>query len=108
LCGVVCIDPNNDANNCGGCNNECGPGRGCVAGECTPKWVPTASFAGFAGRAKASSAYIPSLSSVFIWGGQGATGALNSGALYELTTNSWASVPTTAATPSPRVLAAAT
>jgi N-acetylneuraminic acid mutarotase len=69
--------------------------------------VATASAGGFAARAKAAQTFVPSLSSAFIWGGQGAAGALNSGALYDALANNWTAVQTDASTPSPRVLATA-
>jgi hypothetical protein len=30
----TCADTSNDSNHCGGCNNKCGAGQGCVAGAC--------------------------------------------------------------------------
>lgn len=33
-CGTQCVDPNSDANNCGGCGKQCGTGQGCIGGTC--------------------------------------------------------------------------
>ncbi len=41
LCDNVCVNPLNDANNCGACGNVCKvvvDSGGCVAGECAPVW----------------------------------------------------------------------
>lgn len=34
-CGSTCVDPSNDAQNCGACWVACGAGASCVAGACT-------------------------------------------------------------------------
>ena len=34
-CGSDCVDPSNDAANCGACGTACGTGGSCVAGACT-------------------------------------------------------------------------
>jgi hypothetical protein len=107
LCGTACVNPNTNAQHCGTCGNACGLGRTCSGGECTPKWVTIGASAALSARSHAASAYIPSQNRVFIWGGQGASGALGDGALYDVTTDTWSPVPTGPGAPSPRVLATA-
>lgn len=34
LCGDFCTNTDSDPENCGECGGECGPGEGCMAGEC--------------------------------------------------------------------------
>jgi hypothetical protein len=33
-CGKICVDIQNDANNCGGCGKQCANGQACEDGEC--------------------------------------------------------------------------
>ncbi|HKY41172.1 MAG TPA: kelch repeat-containing protein [Polyangiaceae bacterium] len=107
VCNLACVNPETDANNCGACGNHCGPGRTCSGSTCTPKWVPTAAApASFVSREKA--AFTAMGSKVFIWGGNNAAGqALNDGAIYDPTTDTWTAVGTTGSPPSGRVLATA-
>lgn len=35
LCGVGCVDPNVDPDNCGGCGTVCDPSQTCTGGACT-------------------------------------------------------------------------
>jgi hypothetical protein len=58
--------------------------------------------------AREQSAYVAVGSKVFVWGGTTAVGtSLSDGALYDATTNTWASAGTTGVPPTPRVLATA-
>jgi len=107
VCNSKCVNPTNDAKNCGGCDNSCGPGRTCSASACTPRWVATATPpVGFVAREKA--AYAAMGSKVFVWGGNDATAkALNDGAAYDPATNTWSSLAATGTPPSARVMATA-
>lgn len=107
LCGASCVNPNTSSVHCGTCGNECGAGRSCSGGECTPKWVPIGASPTLAARSKAAATYVPSQSSVFFWGGEGASGVLSNGALYDVSTGGWTAVATGPNTPSARVLATA-
>lgn len=106
-CNLKCVNPTNDANNCGGCGNTCGKGRTCSSSACTPRWVTTSPpLAGFVAREKA--AYAAMGEQVFIWGGADASAKnLATGALYDLASDSWTALPTAGAPPTARVLATA-
>lgn len=106
-CNLKCVNPTNDAKNCGGCDNNCGPGRTCSASGCTPKWVATAAPpAGFVAREGAASGALGS--KLFVWGGSDATGkALSDGAIYDPATDTWAAVAAAGTPPSARILATA-
>jgi hypothetical protein len=103
-CNLKCVNPTNDALNCGGCDNSCGPGRTCSASACTPKWLATsAPPVGFVAREK--SAYAALGNKVFVWGGNDAAGkALANGALYDPASNSWSVIAATGSPPTARVL----
>lgn len=107
LCNLKCVNTSNDAANCGGCGNSCGPGRSCSNASCTPKWVSTAAApVGFAPRERA--AYAAMGSKVFIWGGNDASAqALDDGVIYDPATDGWTIVPAAGSPPSARVLATA-
>jgi Galactose oxidase, central domain len=106
-CNSKCINPTTDATNCGGCGNQCGPGRGCSGSACTPKWLATAPpLLGFVAREKAAYAAIGS--KVFVWGGSDATTKnLGDGAIYDPASDSWSAVAAAGSPPSARVLASA-
>jgi hypothetical protein len=106
-CNLKCVNPTNDPKNCGGCDNNCGPGRTCTASGCTPKWVATAAPpAGFVARERAASAALGS--KLFVWGGNDAANkALATGAIYDAATDTWAAVAATGTPPSARILATA-
>ena len=36
VCGGACVDPTDDAANCGGCGSACGAGASCLSGLCAP------------------------------------------------------------------------
>jgi hypothetical protein len=40
VCSGVCVDTRTDANNCGGCNNQCGASSQCVNSTCTTPCTP--------------------------------------------------------------------
>lgn len=109
LCAGVCVNPQTNAKHCGGCGNDCGNGRTCQAGKCTPPWVTTsAPPSGLVARSHTAQVHIPSLGKVFIWGGLDAAAAsLGDGALYDPTTDTWTLIPASANSPSPRSLATA-
>lgn len=106
-CNSKCVNPTSDAENCGSCGNDCGPGRTCSASSCTPEWVATsAPPASFVARENAASVALGS--KVFIWGGSdAASNALANGAIYDPTTDTWTTVEGTGAPPSARILATA-
>lgn len=102
------MNPNTDPKHCGGCGIDCGVGRSCAAGVCSPAWVPVSSVGAPAGRSRAAYAPLSGLGQVFIWGGLSAAAvALDDGAIYDVATNTWTPVAKDANTPSPRVLASA-
>jgi hypothetical protein len=107
VCNNKCVDPTNDAKNCGSCGLQCGLSRTCASSACTPRWVRTADpLAGFVARERA--AYTAMGSKVFIWGGLSATSAyLADGATYDPDTDTWAAIGATGAPPSARVAATA-
>jgi hypothetical protein len=108
LCNAVCVNPDSDAKNCGGCGIDCGAGRNCSSGKCTPNWVTMGTSGAPSARSHAAYAPLPGLGKVFVWGGQSTAGAaLADGAIYDLASNAWTPVPTDANTPSARVLAGA-
>ncbi|HVY31133.1 MAG TPA: kelch repeat-containing protein [Polyangiaceae bacterium] len=106
-CSTKCVNPTNDASNCGGCGNSCGKGRSCASSACTPRWVSTAPpLAGFVAREKA--AYAALGDKVFIWGGADSSAKnLADGALYDPASDTWSALPSTGSPPSARVLATA-
>jgi hypothetical protein len=40
-CGTVCVNPQTDAQHCGGCGNACGNNRACVGGTCQGGGCPS-------------------------------------------------------------------
>lgn len=106
-CNLKCVNPTNDANNCGSCGNYCGKGRSCSASACTPRWVSTSPpLAGFVARDRA--AYAALGDKVFIWGGADASAKnLADGALYDPSADTWSALPLTGSPPSARVFASA-
>ena len=106
-CNLKCVNPTNDANNCGGCGNVCGKGRTCSNSACTPKWVATAPpLAGFVARERA--AYAALGDKVFVWGGSDAMSKnLADGAIYDPATDTWAAVGATGTPPTGRAFATA-
>jgi len=108
LCNVKCVNPDTDPKNCGGCGIDCGLGRTCNSGKCDPSWVPTAAAGGPSARSHAAYAALTNPGRVFVWGGQTSSGdELSTGAIYDVSTNSWSPVAADSSTPSKRVLAAA-
>lgn len=106
-CGAICADLSSDAQNCNGCGRSCGVGRACVGSVCTPSWLATSSApAGLGAREKM--AYAAFGSKVFIWGGADSAGKeLATGAVYDVSTDTWSDLPVGANTPSARVLSTA-
>lgn len=108
LCNGVCVDTSTSAQNCGGCGLGCGIGRSCSSSKCTPAWVPVGTTGAPAARSRAAHAVLGATGQLFVWGGQNAAGtALDTGAIYDVTTNTWTNVVKDANTPSARVLASA-
>jgi hypothetical protein len=108
LCAGVCVNPSSDAKNCGGCGNDCGVGRSCASGTCTPAWAPVSSAGAPTARSRAAYASLSSVGQVFVWGGlDGASTPLDDGAIYDVATNAWVAVAKDASTPSARELASA-
>jgi hypothetical protein len=108
LCGGLCVDTSSDAQNCGGCGIGCGVGRSCAAGNCTPQWMPTSTAGAPSARSHATSTLLGSTGQLFVWGGANAGGAsLDSGAIYDIGSDSWTPVVIDANTPSPRIFASA-
>jgi hypothetical protein len=105
-CDNICVDSQTDPANCGSCGNACPAGRYCNSGVCYG-WTPmTPAPVGLVAREKA--AYTVMGSKLFIFGGLDAQGnALNSGAIYDKTTDSWTMLPQSANVPSSRQLATA-
>ncbi|HEX3853883.1 MAG TPA: hypothetical protein VHW01_23125 [Polyangiaceae bacterium] len=103
-CAGTCVEITTDAQNCGGCGKACDVGR-CAAGACRTGWVSMAPPpTGFVGRIHPATVAMGS--SVFIWGGRGTAGGLDTGAIYSPATDSWVLVNQTGAPP-PRSLATA-
>lgn len=89
------------------CSVTCNAKRACANGVCTGGWVAMAPPpALLVARSKAASVAIGK--SVFIWGGLNPEGvALNNGAIYDPTSDSWTSLPPDPGSPSPRIMATA-
>jgi hypothetical protein len=105
-CNNICVDLQTDAANCSQCGSVCPAGRFCRSGVCYG-WTPMA-VAPTELVAREKAAYTVMGSKLFIFGGLDAQGnALNSGAIYDKTTDSWTMLPQTAGVPSPRQLATA-
>ncbi len=106
-CGSVCTDLTSDVANCGACGAACSTGRACVAGACQGGWVTmSAPPAEFVARSRA--AIVTAGKQVFFWGGQDADGnALDNGAVYDPSTDTWTFLPTDTGTPSARLMASA-
>lgn len=108
LCDGACVNPSTNAKHCGGCGVDCGFGRTCAAGACTPPWAPVSATGAPSARSHAAYAALSNPGRVFVWGGvDAASNVLDDGAIYDVSTNTWTAVPKDAATPSPRVLASA-
>ncbi len=106
-CGSVCTDLSSDVDNCGACGATCNAGRACVSSVCQGGWVTmSAPPAGFVARSRA--AIVSAGPSVFFWGGQDADGnALDNGAIYDPSTDTWTFIPTDPGAPTPRMMASA-
>jgi len=85
----------------------CNAPRSCMASQCSNGWVPmSAPPTGFVGRWRATA--IAMGSSVFIWGGSDSTGnVLDSGAIYDTTSDAWTPIAKDANTLTARVFATA-
>ena len=90
-----------------GCAKVCSVNRACVADSCSGGWVPmSAPPMKLAARSKAASVAMGK--SVFIWGGLDNDGlALDNGAIYDPTLDTWKILPTEPGTPSKRIMATA-
>jgi hypothetical protein len=103
-CAGTCVEITTDPQNCGSCGSVCDVGR-CAAGACRTGWVSMAPPpTGFVPRIHPATVAMGS--SVFIWGGRGSAGGLDTGAIYSPATDSWVLVNQTGAPP-PRSLATA-
>ncbi len=105
-CDNVCVDLQTDRANCSQCGSACPVGRNCRAGACYGWTSMTTAPAALVAREKA--AYVVMGTKLFIFGGlDGQGNALNTGAIYDKTTDSWTMLPQTTNVPSPRQLASA-
>ncbi|MEP7049326.1 MAG: hypothetical protein ABJB12_03195 [Pseudomonadota bacterium] len=104
-CSAACVDTATDPKNCGACGTQCSEGRACAGGTCSAGWVSmSAPPSGFVSRTKAAACAMGS--SVFIWGGSDANNmALDTGAIYSATTDTWVPVLKSAGMPTPRTFA---
>lgn len=108
LCAGKCVDPGSDPQNCGGCGVTCGAGRSCALGACTPAWAPVTASGAPSPRSHAASAALSGVGKLFVWGGLDAAGAeLDSGAVYDVATDSWSALPNDTMTPTARSQASA-
>jgi len=101
------VELESDVEHCGACGNACSPGRACEGSRCASGWLalspPPLGFV-----AREQPAFAAFGSQLFIFGGLGADGLpLNSGAIYDLRTDSWKLVSAGAGTPNPRNLGTA-
>ena len=106
-CDDACVDLQSDPANCGRCGNACPQGRLCRSNECYGWTAMSPPPAAFVPREKAAYAALGE-NKLLIFGGlddQGNT--LNSGAIYDVSTDSWTLLPQTENVPSPRQLATA-
>jgi hypothetical protein len=104
-CAGTCVEITTDAQNCGSCGKVCDAGRKCAASTCSTGWTSMAPPpTGFVARIHPAAVAMGR--SVFIWGGRGSTGGLDTGAIYSPATDSWVLVNQTGAPP-PRSLATA-
>lgn len=91
----------------GGCSITCNAPRTCVDDVCTRGWVPMdAPLPQVVARSKAAAVAMGK--SVFIWGGVNVDGvALNNGAIYDTTTDTWSYLPADPGSPTARIMATA-
>jgi len=106
-CSDKCVDLTRDFANCGACGTVCNAPRSCMTSQCSSGWVPmSAPPTGFVARWRAAGVAMGS--SVFVWGGSDSAGnVLDTGAIYDTTTDSWTSIAKDANTPTARVFATA-
>jgi len=90
-----------------GCSNACNAKRACGVNGCTSGWVTMAPPpSGLVARSKAVSVAMGK--AVFIWGGlDNAGAALDTGAIYSPTTDTWTFLPKDPGSPSARIMATA-
>lgn len=91
----------------GACTVTCNAPRTCVDGACLAGWVPMAAPPPqIVARSKAAAVAMGR--SVFIWGGANLDGAaLNNGAIYDPTSDTWTPLPPDPGSPSARIMATA-
>jgi hypothetical protein len=91
----------------GGCTITCNARRACVDNSCAGGWVEMAPAPdGFVARSKAASVAMGK--AVFIWGGIDNDGnALDNGAIYDPTRDTWTPLPKDTGSPSARIMATA-
>ena len=95
-CGGQCVDPTSDAGNCGVCGNACGTARTCSSSICTPAWVALATSNQPTARWGAATAWADGIG-MFVWGGNGGSGGLGDGGVYDPVADRWSQVTSTGA-----------
>ena len=100
-----CVDTDTSPDNCGDCEHACF--GTCAMGKCTDPWEPTATKGAPGARSRHVAIWTGKV--MVVWGGTsngGASGALNTGAMYDPATLTWTALSTVNA-PTPRYWSAA-
>jgi hypothetical protein len=91
VCGGSCINLGTDDSNCGACGYACVHGRHCVAGRCTPVWLPISTVNAPTPRETPGAALGGQL--ILAGGDVGCSGSLASAAAYDPNGDTWSSLP---------------